>query len=126
MIWKIKRFHISNAGTESILHSIHNLTKNIYATDNNSNDNNNYYNNNNNSNNNNINNNDNTNKKVINIRRKCLSMETLSDKSATIICKNIGKIVQVKKKLSPQAKQYHNTQWDTALQLPPTIADFKT
>ena len=35
--------------------------------------------------------------------------------------KNIGKIAQVKKKLSPPAKH-----WVTAVQLPPSIADFKT
>ena len=34
--------------------------------------------------------------------------------------KNIGKIAPAKKKLQPQAKQ-----WEAALQLPPTIADFK-
>ena len=34
------------------------------------------------------------------------------------------KIVQVKKKLSPQPKHEWNIQWETAVKLPPTIADF--
>ena len=35
------------------------------------------------------------------------------------------KIVQVKKKLSPQPKHEWNIQWETAVQLPPAIADFR-
>ena len=35
------------------------------------------------------------------------------------------KIVQVKKKLPPQPKHEWNIQWETAVQLPPTIADFR-
>ena len=35
------------------------------------------------------------------------------------------KIVQIKKKLSPQPKHEWNIQWETAVQLPPTIADFR-
>ena len=36
---KLKRFHISNTGNESISHSLHNLTNNIYVTANNNNNN---------------------------------------------------------------------------------------
>ena len=32
---KLKRFHISNTGNQSISHSLHNLTNNIYVTANN-------------------------------------------------------------------------------------------
>ena len=72
---ELKRFHIISTGTESISHSLHNLTNNIYniyATANNSN---------NNSNNNNNNNNKNNNKKIVDSRQKFLSVETLSDKN---------------------------------------------
>ena len=74
---ELKRFHIISTGTESISHSLHNLTNNIYniyATANNSN-------NNSNNNNNNNNNNKNNNKKIVNSRQKFLSVETLSDKN---------------------------------------------
>ena len=37
--------------------------------------------------------------------------------------KKYGKIRDIKKKLSPQSKQW-NIQWAAAGQLPPTIADF--
>ena len=30
--WELERFHISNAGTQSISHSLHNLTNNFYVT----------------------------------------------------------------------------------------------
>ena len=80
---ELKYFHIISTGTESISHSLHNLTDNIYniyATANNSN--NNDSNNNNNNNDNNKNNkNKNNNKNIVNSRQKFLSVETLSDKN---------------------------------------------
>ena len=83
---ELKRFHIISTGTESISHSLHNLTDNIYnvyATANNSNNNDSNNNNNNNDNNkNNKNNkNKNNNKNIVNSRQKFLSVETLSDKN---------------------------------------------